>query len=109
MESEHSYGKWDIKAWIDENKNGEWDNSEEPLKDIRFAVEGARRFAVLENDVEGGAFLTVFWDDCDCRAFEVVVEVPPGFTPATPERISIDPSDEEPILFGFTYRDTPSP
>ena len=104
-------------AWVDENQNGVWDNSEKPLAKVQFVADDIKHDYDTGGDAisneSGEAGLYVF--PVDCNGFDeteiTIKAIPPdGYEPTTPSEISV-PKDaaknaqNDNFLFGFIQKD----
>jgi len=99
------------KAWIDENANGLWDDTESPLVGVVFELSDGQRDYLYEpiSAENGEFFLSIFPNTCESLAgYELVLRATPpqGYRATTPAEITI--SREELLspelddyLFGF--------
>jgi len=119
-------GIWEgeARAWIDENKNGKWDNSEKPLAKVNFLVDIVMESGQIglsdsaTSNQDGAAYLsdsfvtTSRGGQCvyGCvKDWIVRSTVPEGLQRTTPGRIRDSDHRGGPFFFGFTYIDTPIP
>jgi hypothetical protein len=80
------------KAWIDENENGTWDESEPPLEGVRFSYDGLKDDGT-QSGVEsvskpnGEALLAVWSYDCSSPIFGINAKPPNGYRATSPTRV----------------------
>ena len=100
------------KAWIDSNRDGSFDRSETPLKDVGIHVDDIQNQRVdagwpASTDQNGEVQLHVSIPGCSDTVFEIYVDIPEGYRLTTRPRIEINPAvwespGTEPVYyFGF--------
>lgn len=101
------------KAWIDENDNGVWDNSEKPLMGVFFELnDGQGDYNYLYepiSDENGEFYLSIFPNTCESlEKVELILRATPphGYRATTPSEIMIPKeelldSEMNDYLFGF--------
>jgi protocatechuate 3,4-dioxygenase beta subunit len=93
-----------VKAWIDMNEDGRWDDAELPLPDVTTFVEGAYTVGIGEasTNEEGEAHLSTMLAGCPKDiVLSVGAEPPSGYRLTTQARLPARETDEGPFLFGF--------
>ena len=89
---------WDTaEAWIDQNENGVWDSSEQPLSEVRFHIDDVRNDHQGVGDEaisnkQGKADLRVWMAGCPTVELEVYATPPDGYRFTTPSRIAVPKS-----------------
>jgi hypothetical protein len=85
---------FNLSAWIDSNVNGVWDESEEPLADVAFHIDG--NFAsVLSaypciSDEAGQCILRIWYPGmCVAGNYEITPIAPETYKATTPEPINL--------------------
>lgn len=101
----------EAKAWVDENKNGVWDDDEKPLAGVQFFIDDTLNGHVDVGEEaisgeEGNAELSVWLPGCPSVEFEVYVKSPDGFEVFTADRVLVTKKEirnpgENTFLFGF--------
>lgn len=94
------------QTFVDDNRNGTWDQGESPLSKVRLDVtdrQGNGDYGGWwESDDTGNAYIA-FFVTCKRRIEFVLSATPPeGFTPTTPERIDAGSETGQTFTFGFT-------
>jgi hypothetical protein len=103
-----------VQAFIDINSNKQLDKGEPPLAGVTFHVDdtlnnftdvgsGADPGTKAVSDPLGNAKVTVWLPGCPQVDFDMYIDPPEGYAPATPERVHLRSDDSEnPVLFGFS-------
>jgi ligand-binding sensor domain-containing protein len=86
-------------VWIDENQNGQFEASEQPLQNVVFHVSDG---GSSTSNWKGEATLSVWLPGCPQANFEIYPEIPNGYKLTTSASISADARDLNKIFeFGF--------
>ena len=98
-------------AWNDDNQNGIQDGNEKPLEGIKFWVDDTlntlqkvnnEHADTVATDADGKVEISVWLPGCPKVKFEVYTEAPQNCRLTTPERISVDLSNQDTVYsFGF--------
>jgi hypothetical protein len=97
------------KAWVDQNRNGTWDNTERPLPDVQFFVDDVRNELAdvaqsTISDGRGAAVVRVLLPDCRNTRFEIYARPPESYESTTKARMP--GRGTGPFLFGFAARNS---
>ena len=85
-------------AWVDADKDGNWDSDEKPLEGVHFVVDNVNsdNFSPYEatSNKNGKAELIIFPLDCNVNTTKVILyAIPPnGYKPTTSWRVTV-PND----------------
>jgi hypothetical protein len=84
-----------LSAWIDTNGDGLWDESEAPLPDVEFHIDG-RRIAYINSkypgvsDENGLCTLLIYYPGfCAAAEYEITAIPPESYQPTTPNSLSL--------------------
>jgi streptogramin lyase len=102
-----SYWSGNVRAWIDENRNGIIDSNEQPLRGVTVYLDlggGFNQASTTMTDPQGKARLEYPWLDIDGTDQAVYATTPAGYELTTPARVGLDHSNPDQVFeFGFTY------
>jgi streptogramin lyase len=109
IETDQGVGYWsgNVRAWIDENRNGIKDIDEQPLREVTVYLDlggGIGQTSTAVTDPQGKARLEYPWLDIDGTDQVVYVTIPAGYELTTPARVGLDHSNPDQVFdFGFAY------
>jgi hypothetical protein len=98
--------QWDAKAqaFLDDNRNGTWDQGESALSGVTFHVaddRGKARSGSWESDSTGNAFIA-FFVSCDERTEFLLFATPPDeYVGTTPDHVDAGSRRGNTFTFGF--------
>jgi hypothetical protein len=93
------------QAFVDDNLNGTWDQTESPLSGVGYHVQDTRGNSRYgggwKSDHKGNEYIA-FFVTCDRRIDFVLSATPPeGYTPTTPVTIDAGSQPGKTFTFGF--------
>jgi streptogramin lyase len=106
--------QWTAQGWMDENRNGVWDEEEPPFPGVIFTVENKRGFVGEDYQIgngQGEAEMSAYMPGCPPVELELHAQAPANYKNTTPNDIPVSHEAEPQVYeFGFAYRaDLPPP